>query len=77
MIDLDGNEIWQSDSVPGAGAGSPRASLDGRHVAITHNLDQLGHFSLFDTIADSTAPLYQYQSDLLVFDSVTPFSEVG
>lgn len=77
MVDFDGKEIWQSSSVPGEGAGSPQTSLDGRYIAITHNHDQKGHFSLFDTASDSDAPLYQYESDLLVFDSVTPFSALG
>jgi hypothetical protein len=74
---LDGQPLWESTSVPGEGAGSPAASADGRFFAITHNLNQAGYFSIFDTASTSTAPMYQYQSNLLVFNTTTPFSAVG
>ena len=76
-VDLDGAMLWQSANVPGEGAGSPQGSKDGRHFAITHNLNQQGYFSLFDTTATENDPIFQYQSDLLVFDRSTPFSAVG
>ena len=69
--------IWQSANVVGQGAGSPQGSKDGRHFAITHNLNQQGHFSVFDTSSTDTEPIYQYQSALRVFDRTTPFSAVG
>jgi hypothetical protein len=43
----------------------------------THNFQQMGHFSVFDLDADTTEPIFQYQSSLLVFDQNTPFSAVG
>ena len=76
-ISMDGVQIWQSASVPGEGAGSPQASNDGRHLAVTHNSNQKGHFSIFDVKSDSNEPIYQYQSTLIVFDATTPFSAVG
>lgn len=76
-VSLEGTMLWESASVPGQGAGTPQGSKDGRHFAITHNLDQQGHFSLFDTSSTETEPIYQYQSDLVVFDRTTPFSAVG
>jgi hypothetical protein len=63
--------------VPGEGAGSPQASSDGRNIMATHNFQQMGHFSVFDLDADTTEPIFQYQSSLLVFDQNTPFSAVG
>ena len=76
-VSLDGVMLWESASVPGQGAGTPQASKDGRHFAITHNLNQQGYFSVFDTTSTETEPIYQYQSDLVVFENSTPFSAVG
>lgn len=77
VISMDGTQVWQSSSVPGESAGSPQASNDGRHLAITHNLNQQGYFSIFDLESDSSEPIYQYQSSLRVYEESTPFSAVG
>eukprot|EP00977_Amphora_coffeiformis_P002529 scaffold473_cov156-Amphora_coffeaeformis.AAC.11 len=76
-VSLDGTPTWESAGVPGEGAGSPRASNDGRHIAITHNFNQQGYFSIFDTESDSNEPIYQYQSILRVYEETTPFSAIG
>lgn len=77
-VSLDGGSlIWESMGILGEGAGSPQVTNDGRHVGVTHNANQEGYFSLFDMEKNDTAPIYQYQSDLMVFDETTPFSAVG
>ena len=76
-VSLDGTPLWESASVPGEGAGSPQASNDGRHIAVTHNFNQQGHFSIFDIEFESNEPIYQYQSTLRVFEQATPFSAIG
>lgn len=53
-LDLEGNELWRSTSLQGVGAGTPQITSDGRHVALTHNIDlveerrEMGLFSIFD-----------------------------
>ena len=76
-MSLDGVPIWESARVPGEGAGSPQASNDGRHIVITHNFNQQGYFSIFDIESESNEPIYQYQSNLTVFEETTPFSAIG
>lgn len=69
--------VWESANIPGEGAGSPKISNDGRHVVATHNLDQRGHFSVFDLESSNSTPIYQYESELVVFAETTPFSAIG
>ena len=83
-IHYNGTLFFETEPMPGTSAGTPQATRDGRYLAITHNDDQLGYFSFFDTndLLDANEtlplePLLEYESTLLSFNETTPFSELG
>lgn len=88
MLSTAGNKILESGSLPGEGAGTPKATQDGSHVVVTSNLNQTGYFSVLyldGAVADPAdpnqllplAPMFRYKSSHMQFNATTPFSDVG
>lgn len=71
-LDIDGNELWVSDTLDGIASGSPVVSDDGSYVFLTHNanFETMGYFTAL--FAPGDGALFYSRSN-----ETTPFAPLG